>query len=450
MFEGDSNPIYKKEEKYNSEHKWKELLYKLFYEIKSETLGAKIEIDEEEYQENINKITIPKLITYIHESIQILVMKKIESAKSDQKEEDKKYIQEMSDPDLSKYKINDKERNIYENIIKKLEEKERKLLRINFHHCLQKEAMENRISELIDIEDEYEEMKIKFKYEDGRFLNNDRKDNEILIIRSENSNLKHIVDELEVKIKNLENANEQLNKKVKILSQEVENLKSKLDEKKQTELNLSQNFFYNITNHNHNLTKNSNNNKTKCLLNSDENNNNNQDIIKHKVTNYYKISNHRDKNKIEHNNTVKDYRNHNMKLINSQCHKLQSKVLSKGPEDERTSIDKKFIKNMSNNKNELSNTARNEYTERLNHKYYTGNFNNNKDSKKKNKVFSMSNSRIMNGKYSNFFSKNTNINNLYRAKKIIANSSLRNSRPNSTKITTKKNSNIYCRLSSGD
>ena len=111
MFEGDSNPIYKKEEKYNSEHKWKELLYKLFYEIKSETLGAKSEIDEEEYQENINKITIPKLITYIHESIQILVMKKIESAKNDQKEEDKKYIQEMSDPDLSKYKINDKERN---------------------------------------------------------------------------------------------------------------------------------------------------------------------------------------------------------------------------------------------------------------------------------------------------------------------------------------------------
>jgi hypothetical protein len=38
-------------------------------------------------------------------------MKKIESAKNDQKEEDKKYIQEMSDPDLSKYKINDKERN---------------------------------------------------------------------------------------------------------------------------------------------------------------------------------------------------------------------------------------------------------------------------------------------------------------------------------------------------
>ena len=32
-----------KEIKYNNEHKWKELLYELFYEIKSEILGCKIE-----------------------------------------------------------------------------------------------------------------------------------------------------------------------------------------------------------------------------------------------------------------------------------------------------------------------------------------------------------------------------------------------------------------------
>ena len=49
------------------EHEWKELLYTLFYEIKSEILGHKIEIEEEEYQENVRTITIPKLVKYIHD-----------------------------------------------------------------------------------------------------------------------------------------------------------------------------------------------------------------------------------------------------------------------------------------------------------------------------------------------------------------------------------------------
>ena len=44
----------------SKEHKWKELLYELFYEIKSEILGCKLEIEEDEYQENIRTITIPK------------------------------------------------------------------------------------------------------------------------------------------------------------------------------------------------------------------------------------------------------------------------------------------------------------------------------------------------------------------------------------------------------
>ena len=37
--------------------------------------------------------------------------------------------------------------------------------------------MENKISEYMDMEEEFEEMKTKLKYEDGRFLLNDRKDN---------------------------------------------------------------------------------------------------------------------------------------------------------------------------------------------------------------------------------------------------------------------------------
>ncbi len=44
--------------------------------MKSEILNSKIEIEEEEYQENINSITKSQLVEYIHDSIQILLKKK--------------------------------------------------------------------------------------------------------------------------------------------------------------------------------------------------------------------------------------------------------------------------------------------------------------------------------------------------------------------------------------
>ena len=81
----ESKEKEKKKIKSNKEHKWKEMLYELFYEIKSEILGTKIEIDEDEYQENIKSITIPKLVKYIHDSIQILIKRKIEETKTSTK-----------------------------------------------------------------------------------------------------------------------------------------------------------------------------------------------------------------------------------------------------------------------------------------------------------------------------------------------------------------------------
>ena len=76
---GDLNPnnsSHIKSKFHKKEHKWKELLYNLFYEIKSEIINSKIEIEEDEYQENINSTTIPQLVNYIHDSIQILLKKK--------------------------------------------------------------------------------------------------------------------------------------------------------------------------------------------------------------------------------------------------------------------------------------------------------------------------------------------------------------------------------------
>ena len=211
------------------ELKWKELLYELFYEIKSETLGSKIEIEEEEYQENIRSITIPDLINYIHASIQILLKKKIDDTKEKQKEEDKIYYQALYTKN-STTPLMMEEKNQYENIIRRLEAKERFLTKIKFMNSLQKEAMENKIGEYIEMEEEYEEMKTKLKYENGRFLNNDRKDNEILIIRSENSNLKKNIKKLEERIEFLEKDQEQKKEIINKLQEEIAQFKKQINE----------------------------------------------------------------------------------------------------------------------------------------------------------------------------------------------------------------------------
>ena len=239
------------------EHKWKELLYNLFYEIKSEILNSKIEIEEDEYQENINSTTIPQLVNYIHDSIQILLKKKIEDSKEEQKELDKKFYLESNI--ISDIKINEDIISQYENIIKNLEAKQRNLTKINFQQKLQIDAMENKIEEYMELEDEFEEMKTKLKYEDGRFLNNDRKDNEIIIIRGENSILKNEINKLEEHIKNIENEKNEKDTKINELNKQLEQLRNKIDEK-QSEANSPPSININISNVNSNDNINNHNN----------------------------------------------------------------------------------------------------------------------------------------------------------------------------------------------
>lgn len=201
MFENDSDSFVK--EKKTSENKNKELLYNLFYEIKSEILGTKIEIEEDEYQENIRLITIPNLVKYIHDSIQILIIKKTEDTKKKQREEDDKFYMNKFCGKNKKNKIinlPEDQKLSYENIIKNLESRERQLYKQIFQNKLRTDAMESKIAEYMEMENEFEDMKTKLKFEGGRFLNNDRKDNEIIIIRTENTNLKKVLKKLEEKI----------------------------------------------------------------------------------------------------------------------------------------------------------------------------------------------------------------------------------------------------------
>ena len=77
-----------------------------------------------------------------------------------------------------------------ENYIIKLESDIRYLMKREFQSKIQKDALEMKIRAYMGVEEEYELLKEKVRYEAGKFLNNDRKDNEIIILRQENSLLK--------------------------------------------------------------------------------------------------------------------------------------------------------------------------------------------------------------------------------------------------------------------
>ena len=201
-----------------NEHKHKELLYNLFYELSSEIKGCKIEIDEEQYQESIKNIQFKQIVKYIRESIQILLKKKnqiIIDLTTHLNRKDNNSVVNNSDICVPFH---------VEMILKQHEAKERMYIKQILQYRLQREALETKIEELMDMEDEFEEMKTKFKYENGKFLSNDRKDNEIFILRAENSNLKSTLTQYEQQIKSLQLT-------IKSKENEIQSIQSKLNDK---------------------------------------------------------------------------------------------------------------------------------------------------------------------------------------------------------------------------
>ena len=134
----------------------------------------------------------------------------------------------------------------YENIIKSLEQQIRKLYKTIMYQNLQIDSMENQIISYIEMEEEFEELKTKVKYDEGEFLMNERKDNEILIIRAENSNLKNI-------IKSLENDALLKNERILRLTKKLKNYESGVLSNKEssTSTNTTQNTKRSVIHINH-------------------------------------------------------------------------------------------------------------------------------------------------------------------------------------------------------
>ena len=180
------------------------------------------------------------IFTYI-KSIQNILDKKLNttSLKAINKEISQN-LKEMNN--LLNKIINDKENNNnnnciknYEPILKKQENTIRGLYGDLLHEKLLKEILEEKIILLLQTQTEYELVKEKTGVIvcDGKIICNERKDNEIMILRTENSTLKNVISEKEKEI-------HKLNEKIRILRHDIIKLK-----KNKTNINININDISN-------------------------------------------------------------------------------------------------------------------------------------------------------------------------------------------------------------
>ena len=201
-------------------------LYDLYIDIKTFLVSSEKEKQSNENLKEISSTTEPyTLIKYLKNCINILI-------------EEKKINKGINYDNLNQ--DNNNINRQLETYIKKLENDLKYSIKKQFMFKIQKDSLEMKIRGYMEIEEEYEELKEKVKYEGGKFLNNDRKDNEIIILRRENSNLKKEINKIEEKSKNFEKKTKddleiinglkfkvaQLNKKVEEQKDEITTLKN--------------------------------------------------------------------------------------------------------------------------------------------------------------------------------------------------------------------------------
>ena len=114
----------------------------------------------------------------------------------------------------------------YDSLLRLSEEKIRALYSILFNMKIKITFLENNIDMLLRKEKEYRLVKEKtgILVENGVVIHNDRKENEIFILRTENSNLKNVIKKKEEDLKNL---NDKYKKEKIILIKKIEEIKQK-------------------------------------------------------------------------------------------------------------------------------------------------------------------------------------------------------------------------------
>ena len=213
------------ENEYN-EYKVKEKLYTLFYELTSEIKGIKIEIDEDDYEENIRTTNVFQIIEYIYQTLQILL---------DKYKNDNNLI----------FKPNDNEINQYEKILRKYENDKRKLIKRQFQQKLHRESLEYKLEEYMEMEEEFEEMKTKLKYEDNLKVMISKLENDILVKDKLIEELKEKYNSTQIK---LEETEKELNLFSNIDINNVNNLNNNSNLGNNSMINFVQKNLNNISN----------------------------------------------------------------------------------------------------------------------------------------------------------------------------------------------------------
>ena len=233
-------------------NKIKEELFLLYKEIKDDIPNDKFPLHKKNIQ-NLNTLDSITLITYIKESIPLLINQKISEA-----------ITQNNNNDLSvELEGNNNLKKMYhqlDNQLKKAESDTRFYLKKYLKSEIQKKVLDMKLNAYMCLEEEYEELKEKVKYDGGKFLDNERKDNEIFILRSENSSLKKEIVKLEHICKNKDIRIKEHLKTIKDLQYNVEHLNHKIFKLKKY-----------INDNNNNTTSNNNINSKNITLNKGRN-----------------------------------------------------------------------------------------------------------------------------------------------------------------------------------
>ena len=305
-------------------NKIKEELFSLYKGIKDDIPNDKLPINKKNIQ-NISTLDSITLITYIKESIPLLINQKISEAKTQNNNNEFSIeLEENSNLKKEYYQL--------ENQLKKAESDTRYYLKSYLKCEIQKKVLEMKLNAYMCLEEEYEDLKEKVKYEGGKFLDNERKDNEIFILRAENSSLKKEIVKLENINKNKDYKIKEHLKTIKDLQNNVENLNRKIFNLKKI-----------INNNNNNINNNEINSKYKTLSKDRNNsmvdlgfNKNNNDNIFNKVE-YFRKKN----TKNNYNNDIR-----NVKSIYPQTFKLKRKINFNSPKSDSMHLENN--KNTSN------------------------------------------------------------------------------------------------------
>ena len=306
-------------------NKVKEELFSLFKGIKDDIPNDQFPLNKKTFQ-NITTIDSITLITYIKETIPLLINHKISEA-----------ITQNNKNDLSsEYEDNINWRKEYhqlENQLKKMENDIRYYLQLYLKSEIQKKVLEMKLNAYLYLEQEYENLKEKVKYEGEKFLDNERKDNEIFILRAENSSLKKEIVNLEHLNKKKEQKIQEHIKTIKDLQNNVKKLNNKIFDLKRIAKNKN-----NITTNNYNLTNSKNRTELIGKNNStiELNSKRGENMIFNNIEYFHKIDS-------------RNYFKNDIKKINSiptRNIKLSRKIIFNTPKNESMRIENK--KNISN------------------------------------------------------------------------------------------------------